>query len=113
MSAVNFNKYRPPVLEVVLSDANETVLQVTPPTVDLQDELRARKSDLKFLLNGGDDDIRVALYDLAARLMSCNRNMRKIVPEDLRKKYNLVEADLIVFFDAYADFLTGLENAKN
>lgn len=113
MSTVNFDRHRPPVLEVPLSDKDETVLQVTLPTLDLQEELRARAGDFYALLEGGDDEQREAVWDLAARLMSCNRNWRKITPEDLRKKYKLVEDDLVVFLRAYVDFVTNIENAKN
>lgn len=113
MSTVNFNRHRPPVLRVPLSDKAETVLQVTPPTVELQEELRASAADFNALLAGGDEEKREALWDLAARLMSCNRNMRKITPAELRKRYGLVEDDLVIFFEDYADFVRGIENAKN
>ena len=110
---MDFNRHRPPFLEVPLFDKDETVLQVTPPTVDLQEELRATAADLHALLGGGNEEQRAAMWDLAARLMSCNRNWRKITPEDLRKKYKLVEDDLIVFFEEYVGFVSRLENAKN
>ena len=113
MSTVNFNRHRPPFLEVPLFDEDQTCLHVTPPTVNLQEELRASAGDLTALLTGGDDEKREALWDLAARLMSCNRNMRTITPEDLRKKYKLVEDDLVVFFEDYVSFIKGIENAKN
>lgn len=112
-NTVNFNRYRPPILPVELLDDNNTVINVTPPTVDLQEELRANLSELNALLTGGDDEKREALFDLAARLMSCNRNMKKITPEELRKVYHLDEEDLVVFYTAYADFLREIENAKN
>lgn len=113
MSTVDFNRHRPPFLEVPLFDRDETVLQVTPPTVELQEELRASAGDFRALLAGGDDEKRAALWDLAARLMSVNRNMTKITPELLRKKYKLVEDDLVVFFQDYAAFVSRIENAKN
>jgi hypothetical protein len=113
MSTVDFNRHRPPFLEVSLFDKDETVLQVTPPTVDLQEELRASAADFTALLNGGNEEHRKVLWDLAARLMSCNRNWLKITPADLRKKYKLVEEDLVVFFQEYVSFLNGIENAKN
>jgi hypothetical protein len=100
-------------MEVPLFDKEETVLQVTPPTVDLQEELRANAGELHALLGGGNEEQRAAMWDLAARLMSCNRNWRKITPEDLRKKYKLVEDDLVVFFQEYVDFIQRIENAKN
>lgn len=108
-----FDKYRPPILPVQLLDVNNTVLHIIPPTVDLQEELRSRMADLNALLAGGADEQRAALYDLAARLMSCNRNMRKVTPEQLQTTYNIDEADLIIFYQAYSDFLRELESAKN
>lgn len=108
-----FNRHRPPILPVEMMDAQKTVINVTPPTVELQEELRARLADLNALLNGDDEEKRGALFDLAARLMSCNRNMRKITPEQLHKTYRVDEEDLVVFYNAYADFLTEIENAKN
>ena len=113
MNTLQFNRYRPPILPVELMDEQRTVLHITPPTVDLQEELRAKISGLNALLTGTDDEKRQGLYDLAARLMSCNRNMRQITPEQLRIAYGLDEEDLVVFFEAYADFLKGIENAKN
>ena len=108
-----FNRHRPPILPIELMDEQNTVIHVTPPTVDLQEELRARLTDLTALLNGDDNEKRVALFDLAARLMSCNRNMRKITAEQLRTVYRVDEEDLVVFYSAYADFLKEIENAKN
>ena len=113
MNTLQFNRYRPPIFPVELMDKQRTVLHVTPPTVDLQEELRARIGDLNALLTGTDDEKRQGLFDLAARLMSCNRNMLKITPQQLRTAYDLDEEDLVVFFEAYADFLKGIENAKN
>lgn len=110
---VDFNRYRPPILEVPMMDAEETVFHVVPPTVDLQEELRARAGEMNALLTGGEDDVRATLFDLAARLISCNRNMRKVTPEELRSVFHLDEEDLVVFYEAYASFLKGIENAKN
>ncbi len=113
MNTFSFNKYRPPILSIEMPDEEGTVLHIVPPTVDLQEELRATAKDLNALLAGGEDDKRVALFDLAARLMSCNRNMLKITPESLRKTYRLDAEDLVGFYEAYVSFLTGIENAKN
>lgn len=109
---LKFDRHRPPILSVELMDDQHTVVRVTPPTVELQEELRARQAELSALLTD-DDESREVFYDLAARLMSCNRNMRKFTPEQLRTTYGLDEEDLVVFFHAYADFLTKIEHAKN
>lgn len=113
MNTLNFNKYRPPILPVEMLDDQGTVIHVVPPTVDLQEELRARSADLHTLLSGEDDEKRGALWDLAARLMSNNRNMRKITPELLQTTYRLDEEDLVVFYEAYTNFVRGIEHAKN
>lgn len=113
MATLNFNKHRPPILRVELLDEESTVLHVTPPTVDLQEELRASQADFMSLISGGDEEKREALFSLAARLMSCNRNMRKITPEQLVATYGLDEEDLVVFYHEYVAFIKGLENAKN
>ena len=113
MNTLNFNRYRPPILPVEMLDDERTVINLVPPTVDLQEELRACATDLYALLNGENEEQRLALWDLAARLMSCNRNMRKITPEQLRTTFRLDEEDLVVFYDAYVAFVTGIETAKN
>lgn len=113
MNTLNFNKYRPPILPIEMMDEEHTVIHVVPPTVDLQEELRASTADLYALLNGDDESKREGLFDLAARLMSCNRNMRKVTAEQLRTTFRLDEEDMVVFYEAYVDFLKGIENAKN
>ena len=110
---VNFNRHRPPILKVPMFDEAGTVLHVVPPTVDLQEELRARAGELNTLLTGTDPEMRDGMFDLAARLMSCNRNMMTITPEMLRTTFELDEEDLVVFFNDFVDFVQRLENAKN
>ena len=113
METLYFNRHRPPVLPVELPDEKGTLIKITPPTVDLQEELRDYADELNTLLDGDDISQRAAIYDLAARLMSCNRNMRTITAEQLRTVYNMDEDDLVVFFHVYVNFLQELENAKN
>lgn len=112
-NVLTFNRHRPPVLHIEMPDEQGTVINVTLPTVELQEELREYADELNTLLDGDDIGKRAAIYDLAARLMSCNRNMRVITSEQLRTVYNLDEEDLVLFFHAYVNFLQGIENAKN
>ena len=51
---LDFNQYRPPVLPLILMDEQHTVINVSPPTVDLQEELRARQGQLRVLLSKED-----------------------------------------------------------
>jgi len=110
---LDFSRYRPPILPVQLLDEAGTILHVTPPTVDLQEELQARLPELNSLLDGGDEEQRTGMWELAARLMSCNRNWLTVDAQQLRTKYGLDEEDLIVFYSTYVDFVKELENAKN
>lgn len=113
METFSFNRYRPPIWPVEMPDEDGTILHIVPPTVDLQEELRASAADFTALLDGGNAEKRAALYDLAARLMSCNRDMMTITPEALRKTYHLDTEDLVGFFHGYVDFIKGIEHAKN
>lgn len=110
---LNFNQYRPPVLPLELMDDKRTRLNLSPPTVDLQEELRARQSELRELLSQEDAEMVNALYDLAARLINCNRNLKRFTADELRTTYRMDVEDLVLFYRAYADFLLEIENAKN
>lgn len=113
MNNFSFNRHRPPIWAVEMPDKVGTVIHIVPPTVDLQEELRASKDHFNALLDGGEDEQREMLFDLAARLMSCNRDMITITPKSLRKTYGIDAEDLVEFFHGYVDFIKGIENAKN
>lgn len=110
---INFNRHRPPILPVELPDDEHTLLNLCPPTKDLVDELRNGQNELRALLTQEDEGMVEALYDLAARLMSCNRNLKKITAEQLRTKYKMDVVDLTLFYQNYAEFIVEIENAKN
>lgn len=110
---LDFNQYRPPVLPLILMDEQHTVINVSPPTVDLQEELRARQGQLRALLSKEDEEMVDVLYDLAARLMSCNRNLIKFTAHELRTTYKMDVEDLVVFYRAYAEYITEIERSKN
>lgn len=112
-NTLDFNRYRPPILPIVFPDRRNTSIHLTPPTVDLQEELRTQQSQLRALLSREDAEMVDTLYDLAARLMCCNRNLMKVTAKDLRTTFNMDVDDLVVFYQAYTDFLQEIENAKN
>lgn len=110
---LDFNIHRPNVLPLKLADDKQTMINVVPPTVDLQEELRANSDQLSILLGQADEEMIEALYDLAARLMSCNRNYKKFTAEDLRTTYRMDAEDLAVFYLRYSAYLEEMEHAKN
>ena len=108
---LSFNRHRPPILPLELPD--ETVVNLCPPTVELQEEVRVSLSQLHKLLQGEEEDVTATLYDLAARLMNCNRNLLTFTAESLKNKHGMDVADLAVFYAHYADYIKEIESAKN
>lgn len=108
---LSFNRHRPPILPLELPDG--TAINLCPPTVDLQEEVRTNLSQLHKLLQGEETEVTAALYDLAARLMSCNRNLLRFTSQQLKEQYCMDVADLVVFYSAYADYIREIESAKN
>lgn len=103
-----------PVLRVKLQDRGRGLeLSVLPPTVALQRELEAEQSDLDEALGSGVEEARVAIYDLAARLLSNNRQGVYISAAQLPTRYRVADDQLITFFEAYADFVGKLAGSKN
>ena len=69
--------------------------------------------EMKEMLSKGDKEGVDMAFDLAARLISCNRNGRNITGSQLRKKYNMSFETLLVFYSAYLDFIEEVKNSKN
>ena len=89
------------------------VSYLMPPTLDLVEALSGAGELLGKVVDSADPECREALYDYAAQLMSCNREMIPVTSEDLRDKYDTDVEDLVYFFAAYADFIEGVRNSKN
>lgn len=111
MATVDLSRHRQPSLSVVLSDTEH--IRVTVPTLELIRDLEANLPALSEVLTGENAEARKAIYDLAARLMSCNREGLTLTGEDLDYKYDLDEESLVVFYSAYIDFIDEIKKAKN
>ncbi len=110
---LDFNTVTPPTLPLVMRDDRRTEIVVTTPTEGLVEELQAVAPRMMELLNADNADAIPVIYDLAARLISCNRAGLQVTAEDLRDKYHLNLEALIVFYNVYLDFLNEITNAKN
>lgn len=110
---LDFNKINRPVLQLVMPDEAKTVIKVTSPRESLIEELQATLPELKNIVSAGDAEAIRMCYDLAARLINCNRSFVTVTPEDLRDKYNLDLEGLIVFYSAYMDFIQEINSEKN
>ena len=110
---LNFNTINPPTLPLVMSDPDQTQITVTTPTEGMVEELQEMAPALDKVVKANDAESIKAVYTLAAKLMSCNREGLQVTVDDLRGKYRLGLETLIVFFNAYLDFLDEFKNAKN
>lgn len=102
-----------PTLELTLQDKDRTTLLVTIPTEGLVNELESMGPELTTVLAKGDKEGVDQAFDLAARLISCNRNGKTITPDELRTVYNMSFESLIVFMSAYLDFIEEITHLKN
>ena len=110
---LDFNVIAPPTLPLIMRDDRRTEIIVTTPTEGLVEELQATLPELQSVLSGGDRESVELCYDLAARLINCNRSFITVTAEELRKKYGLDLEGLVVFYSAYADFIQEINSAKN
>lgn len=109
---LDLNSAERPTMDLTMPNAERTRIRVSTPTEGMVQELQNLSTELDNIRKG--DRTGVALiYDLAARLISCNRDFLKVTAEELRTKYNMDLESMIVFFSAYLDFINGIMNAKN
>lgn len=110
---LDFNSINRPVLELVMQDEAKTVIKVGTPSEKLVEELQATMPELQNVLSSGDKEAVSLCYDLAARLINCNRSFITVTAEELRDKYHIDFEGLIIFYSAYLDFIQEINNAKN
>lgn len=110
---LDFNALVPPTLPLVMRDEAKTQIDVVAPTEGLVEELQAVAPIMESALASKEAEAVPAIYDLAARLISCNRQGQQVTAEDLRGKYKLNLEALIFFYNAYIDFIAEIPNAKN
>lgn len=110
---LDFNALNRPTLPLVMADEAKTKIDVIAPTEGLVEELQSIAPDMVKVLVSDDETAVPVIYDLAARLISCNKQGLKVTAEDLRDKYKLNLEALIFFYSAYMDFMDEITNAKN
>ena len=109
---LDFNALVPPTLPLVMCDSARTRIDVTMPTEGLVEELEKVAPAMHAGLESDETGIPV-VYDLAARLISCNKQGLAVSADDLRDKYKLNLEALIVFYNVYLDFINEAASAKN
>lgn len=109
---LDLNTVQRPTLELVMMDEEQTVLRVMMPNKAMFKELTESDS-VASGAEGGDGESSDALYDLVARLLSCNRDRIKVTAEELEHKYNLDLESVILVYKAYIDFVFSIIKEKN
>ena len=107
---LDLNSVQRPTLELTLMDKDRTTLRVTIPKEALIQELQG--IDTEALTKGDRDSVDIA-FDLAARLISCNRDYVEVTAQELRSTYNMDMEALLIFFGAYWEFIDEVIKAKN
>ena len=118
MAKLDFRTLTMPTLELDMVDEDNTHITVTTPTEELVEELEAMRSNVSTLFAADNPDSTDACYDLAARVMSCNRQGISVTADDLKNKYwpkdkRHNQLHLLAFFKAYLDFIEEIQNEKN
>lgn len=110
---LDFNSIEPRVLELIMRDDNRTRINVSTPTEALVEELQMLAPKLNALIADKDKANIADIYDLAARLINCNRSDIRVTAEELRDKYRMNLEALLIFFGAYMDFINEITHEKN
>lgn len=112
-TSLNFRNFAQPTLPLTMNDAEGTPITVTAPTVELVELLQANQAEITAALSQGDESTISEIWTLAARLISCNREGRQVTAEDLKGRYGISYAMLLVFFKSYMAFINEIEHEKN
>lgn len=110
---LDLNKAKLPTLTVMLQDEEQTKVTVKIPSEGLIAEMQSLTPDLMDSIKRGDQEGIEAVYDMAADLLSCNRDYKKFTGKELREKYNMDLESAVLFFSEYMDFITDITNEKN
>lgn len=110
---LNFRNFAQPTLPLNMNDPEETLFTLVAPSVELVERLEANHDTIVQTFQQGDQESVNAVWELAADLISCNREHRKATVAELKGRYGVSYEMLMAFFVAYGDFIAEIENAKN
>lgn len=110
--AINFNTVKKRYLTVTLTDEKKTTLMIGTPTKAIMDELILLQSSFDVL---SEDEANAEatddLYNACAKIMSRNKGGIKITKDELAEIFDF--EDIMIFFNAYMDFIGEITDLKN
>ena len=109
---LDFNKVKKRYLTVTLADEKQTTLMIGTPTKAIMDELIVLQSSFETL---SEDDTNAEatddLYNACAKIMSRNKGGIKVTKNELAEILDF--EDILIFFNAYMDFIGEITEIKN
>lgn len=109
---LDLNTVQRPVMEVTLLDDARTWLRVTVPTEGVIREFEALLPELGKVQRGDRSSVDL-IYELLAKILSCNRDFIQITAEELRGKYRVDLESAIIILANYNEFIEEIQGAKN
>lgn len=106
---VDFNTLKKQYLPVTLNDENKTKLFIITPTKKVLDDFISMKDSLTA--ENARDEAIDELYEIVARILSHNKTGVKITKEKVEELLDF--EDVIVFIQAYSDFIAEVTGSKN
>nr|DAE49259.1 MAG TPA: hypothetical protein [Caudoviricetes sp.] len=113
MKALDLNKAKRQSFPVTMMDEKQTVFNLVMPNAETIKKLQTIHKELQSVISGDDADALDACYEVAAELLSCNRMQRKVTVDELKSDYKMEFEDLLLFFNAYMEFIRELTKSKN
>lgn len=113
MKALDLNKAKRQSFPVTMMDEKQTVFNLVMPKAKTIKKLQVIYRELPSIMNGDDPEALDACYEIAAELFSCNRRQSEVTAEELKSIYAMEIEDLILFFNAYMEFIAELTKVKN
>lgn len=110
---LDFNAITPRVLTLVMRDEAKTHIDVGVPTEYLVEQLQEILPQLNSMVQEPEKTDNRTLYELAARLISCNHSGVVVTAEELRDKYRMNLEMMVAFYNAYVGFINEINEEKN
>ncbi len=109
---LNFHNVQKHYLNIVLADEKNTELMVGTPTKGVMDDLLVLQGALNEISEDSDNmEATEDLYRVTAKILSRNKAGIKITKEALADLFDF--EDIVIFFNAYMEFITEVTSSKN
>lgn len=109
---LDLNNVQQSFMDLTLQDDAHTVVHLDITTEENVNKLMSIGPELEKLKKGDREGVD-AIYDLAAKIISCNLDYFTVTGQELREKYGMNLYSAIAFFSAYMGFIKELSNQKN